>query len=235
MQVRADAKEGEQPRGARLPVRAGGKEWLPEAQPRLEALPPVPRVAGITVVDELAEELERQRQRQAADQEERQELEQQQRRQDEQQGAAAAAAGKRAGQDKKGRPGAAATGLDALKGIHSRELRRKVAKQQLATTAQQLLQDPEKHLGHLKMLLALLGDEDPQVGAARVVGGVVGGGAAAAAAAAAVAVGAGWVLQLRFRSPATLPPCPLSPNLAGHRCQDCQPVASSASTCTAAA
>ena len=164
MQARSDAKEGEQPRGARLPVRAGGKEWLPEAQPRLEAVPLAPRVAGITVVDELAEELERQRQQQAAAQEQQEQLEQQQRQQDEQQ-AAAGAGGKRAAQDKKGRPGAAATGLEALKGIQSRELRRKVAKQQLAVTAQQLLQDPEKHLGHLKMLLALLGDEDPQVGA----------------------------------------------------------------------
>ena len=169
LQARSDAKEGEQPRGARLPVRAGGKEWLPEAQPRLEAVPLAPRVAGITVVDELAEELERQRQQQAAAQEEQEQLEQQQRRQDEQQ--VAAAGGKRAGLDKKGRPGAAATGLEALKGIHSRELRRKVAKQQLAVTAQQLLQDPEKHLGHLKMLLALLGDEDPQVGAGQGGGG----------------------------------------------------------------
>lgn len=57
----------------------------------------------------------------------------------------------------------AATGLDALRGIQSRELRRQAAKQQLATAAQQLLQDPEKQLPQLKALLELMQDEDAQV------------------------------------------------------------------------
>ena len=57
----------------------------------------------------------------------------------------------------------AATGLDALRGIQSKELRRQAAKQQLATAAQQLLQDPEKQLPQLRALLELLRDEDAQV------------------------------------------------------------------------
>lgn len=60
----------------------------------------------------------------------------------------------------------AATGLEALQGIQSRELRRQAAKKQLATSAQQLLQEPEKQLSQLKLLLELLQDEDAQVGGA---------------------------------------------------------------------
>ncbi len=64
-----------------------------------------------------------------------------------------------------------ATGLDALKGIQSQELRRQAAKQQLATSAQQLLQDPEKHLSsQLKVLLELQQDTDGQVGRYRRLG-----------------------------------------------------------------
>ena len=59
--------EAEQ-RAPRLPVRAAAADaegdWVADVQPRLEALPAVPVVQGITVVDDLAAELERQRQEQ---------------------------------------------------------------------------------------------------------------------------------------------------------------------------
>ena len=58
---------------------------------------------------------------------------------------------------------AAAKEAGDLGDIHSREQRRTAAKQQLATAAQQLLQEPEKQLPQLKGLLELVHDEDAQV------------------------------------------------------------------------
>ena len=52
----------------------------------------------------------------------------------------------------------------------SREARRQEAKAQLATTAQQLLQDPHKHIAGLRALLELLRDPDAQVGSVGSVG-----------------------------------------------------------------
>ena len=49
----------------------------------------------------------------------------------------------------------------------TQEARRQAAKAQLATTAQQLLQDPHKHVAGLGALLELLKDPDAQVGAER--------------------------------------------------------------------
>jgi len=60
-------------------------------------------------------------------------------------------------------PPAAAMAPPTLNGMQSREAQRQAAKQHMAAAAQQLLQDPDKHLSQLRSLLELLQDKDAQV------------------------------------------------------------------------
>ena len=143
------ASKHEAERAPRLPVRGADVDaWVADVQQDAVVPVRVPLVAGITVVDEL--ELERQRQE---EEQERQQEEQQQQQRRQQQDKKGDAAGRQ-------RP---PTGLEALRGIKSQEQRRAAAKQQMATAAQQVLQDPAKGLSQLKQLLELLQDEDAQV------------------------------------------------------------------------
>ncbi|PSC74530.1 nucleolar complex 3-like protein isoform X2 [Micractinium conductrix] len=138
-----------------LPVRAPDEdgEWLAAEQGWMAAAPAAAgRVEGITVVDDLAQEQAAQRLESQHDDDEEQ---QQQKQLQEQQR-------RRQAQRQKSLPGLA-SGMAALKGMQSQEARRRAAKQQLATAAQQLLQDPDKQLPQLKALLELLQDEDAQV------------------------------------------------------------------------
>ena len=134
--------------------------------PRLQAAAGV-AVAGVTIQDDLEEE----QRRRAQEQQERQRAK-----------AAAAAeaaveeharARKRHQGGEEGGGGGRRDGILAgLAGYLSREQRREAARQQIAVVARALLADPQGQLKQLRPLLALLRDEDGQVGEEECQGAV---------------------------------------------------------------
>ncbi|KAL4433583.1 hypothetical protein ABPG75_000024 [Micractinium tetrahymenae] len=161
--IASTQQERQRHKPAELPVRApahdakAGGEWVAAASQAHQwaATSVHMRVEGVTVVDDLAQNQQRQAKHREQEQRKAQDQEKQQARKRKAEGA-------QGGPDPMRRV-RTVVGLGP-NGAQADEARRQAAKQQLATVAQQLLQDPERQLPQLKALLELLRDKDGQVG-----------------------------------------------------------------------